>query len=243
MAYLRKGRLGSTIAVPRRRTWLAAAMVAVISGTMAAQGTGTVSGQVTIQERPGDVTEDLGNVVVFLEPAGAAPRARQIAPTNTVITLKGRQFRPAVRVVTAGSTVAFPNEDPFSHNVFSKMNGGFDTQAYGRGKTRENLFADPGVYPLYCNIHPRMTGFVITLGTPYYAQASDDGRFVIDRVPAGRYVMHVWHDRAAEKIDTVVVPSPALLNMRMKLDATGYKYVQHKNKFGQDYTSASGDRY
>lgn len=243
MTYLRKGRVTGRSAALRGSTWIATAFVAVLAGTTLAQGTGSVSGQVTIQERPGDVTEDLGNVVVFLAPIGASARPKQSVPTNTVITLKGRQFRPAVRVVTTGSIVSFPNEDPFSHNVFSKMNGGFDTQVYGRGKTRENLFADAGVYPLYCNIHPRMSGFVITLATPYYAQAGDDGRFAIDKLPPGRYAMHVWHDRAAERIDTVTVPSPTLTNMRMKLDATGYKYVQHKNKFGQDYTSASGDRY
>jgi hypothetical protein len=29
----------------------------------------------------------------------------------------------------------------------------------------------------------------------------------------------------------------------VQLDARGYKYVQHKNKFGKDYTSSTGDRY
>ena len=226
------------------------AVLAALAGPALAQvaagGTGSVSGQVTIKERPGDTTEDLGNVVVYLEPTGASARLRQpsTAPVNTVITLHGRQFQPRVRVVTTGSTVQFPNDDPFSHNVFSKMNGGFDTQVYGRGKTRENQFFDPGVYPLYCNIHPRMTGFVVTLATPYYAQAASDGRFVIEKVPAGTYRMHVWHDRVSEKppVD-IVVPSAAVASMRIDLDATGYRYTPHKNKFGQDYTSASGDRY
>ena len=243
MTYLRKGSVGGRKTDYWRGISIAAALTAVLTNTARAQGMGSVSGQVTISERPGDATEDLGNVVVYLEPVSAAARPRQLGPTNTAITLKGRQFRPAVRVITLGSTVAFPNDDPFSHNVFSKMNGGFDTQVYGRGKVRENLFVDPGVYPLYCNIHPHMTGFVIALATPYYTQASDDGRFAIDKVPPGTYAMHIWHDRAAEKVDTVVVPSSALTNMRVVLDATSYKYVQHKNKFGQDYTSASGDRY
>jgi plastocyanin len=210
-----------------------------------ASGSGSVSGQVTLQERPGDTTEDLGNVVVYLEPTGASARQRQPipGPVNTVINLHSRQFQPRVRVVTPGSKVEFPNDDPFSHNVFSKMNGGFDTGVYGRGKTRDNLFTDPGVYPLYCNIHPRMTGFVVTLGTPYYAQAASDGRFSIDNVPTGTYRVHVWHDRGVGLPIDVVVPSSAAANMRISMDARGYKYAQHKNKFGQDYTSASGDRY
>jgi plastocyanin len=243
MTYLRKGSVGGSRGHVWRTIAIAAGFVAALAGSVAAQNAGSISGQVTITERAGDVTEDLGNVVVFLEPIGATARVKSPAANKTVITLHGRQFQPRVRVVTAGSTVEFPNDDPFSHNVFSKMNGGFDTGVYGRGKTRDNEFSQAGVYPLYCNIHPRMTGFVIALPTSSYAQAGDDGRFTIDRVPAGRYVMHVWHDRAQEHIDTISVPSAALANMRVKLDARGYRYVQHKNKLGQDYTSASGDRY
>ena len=232
-----------------------AALTAVLAGTVAAQGgsgrgvggggTTAVTGQVAILERPGEVTEDLGNVVVYLEPASASARVRPplVPHTNTVIALQSRQFSPRVRVVTEGSKVEFPNQDPFSHNVFSKMNGGFDTGVYGRGKTKDQVFREPGVYPLYCNVHPRMTAFVITLKTPYFTQAGADGRFVLEQVPAGRYTMHVWHDRATEVARDLSVPAAGVSNVRVELDARAYKYVQHKNKFGKDYTSATGDRY
>lgn len=222
-----------------------AALAAVLTNTVAAQGTTSVSGQVTILERPGETTEDLGNVVVYLEPASASARVRPpvLSPTNTAIVLQSRQFSPRVRVVTEGSRVGFPNQDPFSHNVFSKMNGGFDTGVYGRGKVRDQTFQEPGVYPLYCNVHPRMTAFVITLKTPYFVQAGADGRFVLEQIPAGRYTLHVWHDRTAERVRDITVPATGLSNLREELDARGFKYVQHKNKFGKDYTSATGDRY
>lgn len=226
----------------RRAVSVAAAVGVVLAGTVTAQGTTSVSGQVTILERPGEPSEDLGNVVVYLEPIGATAR-RPVATSNTGVTLQSRQFQPHVRVVTEGSKIEFKNEDPFSHNVFSKMNGGFDTGVYGRGKVRENVFTEPGVYPLYCNVHPRMTAYVVTLSTPYYTQAAGDGRFALENVVPGRYRMHVWHDRANEDIKDLTVPSAGMKNMRVELDARGYKYVQHKNKFGKDYTSASGDRY
>jgi plastocyanin len=222
---------------------IAAAASAVLAGTIGAQGTTAVSGQVTILERPGETTEDLGNVVVFLEPVSTSARTRAPAPTNTVIALQSRQFSPRVRVVMEGSKVEFPNQDPFSHNVFSKMNGGFDTGVFGRGKVRDQTFHEPGVYPLYCNVHPRMTAFVITLRAPYFAQAGADGRFVVEQVPAGRYTMHVWHDRTTELVRDVTVPAAGVSSLRIELDGRGYKYVQHKNKFGKDYTSATGDRY
>jgi len=219
-----------------------AAMTAVIGAPVGAQASTSVSGQVSIVERPGESTEDLGNVVVFLEPLGASARTRSSSPTNTVIALDKRQFSPRVRIVTEGSKIEFKNQDPFSHNVFSKTHGGFDTGTYGRGKSKEQEFRTSGVYPLYCNVHPRMTAFVITLNTPYFTQAGDDGRFSLDSVPPGPYKLHVWHDRTTEVVDDITVPARGLQNLRKQLDARGYKYVQHKNKLGQVYT-ATGDRY
>ena len=246
MTYLRKGTVGKlTGRISRAAAAMATLVVAteVTPGRIGAQGTAAVSGQVTILERPGETSEDLGDVVVFLEPAVASPRARGLAATNTAITLQSRQFSPRVRVVTQGSAVGFRNEDPFNHNVFSKTDGGFDTGVYGRGKTRENVFGEAGVYSLYCNVHPRMTAYVVTVSTPYFVQAGADGRFRIDSVPPGLYRMHVWHDRASEVERDLTVPARGVANVRVELDARAYKYVQHKNKYGQDYTSTSGDRY
>jgi plastocyanin len=223
---------------------LTGAAMTLCGGVVLGQGgqsTATVSGQVRILERPGETTEDLGDVVVFLD--GANTSRVHPATTNSVMNLQGRQFVPRVRVVTGGSRVEFANQDPFSHNVFSKMNGGFDTGVYGRNRSKENVFADPGVYPLYCNIHPRMTAFVITLNTPYYVQAGADGRFALPNVPPGQYTMHVWHDRAPQVDQPITVTAAGLSNLTVEMDARGYRYVQHKNKFGQDYTSTSGDRY
>lgn len=202
-----------------------------------------VSGHVMILERPGEVTEDLQNVVVFLQPVRRDTAAIEREASNSVIALQSRQFSPRVRVVMRGSRIEFPNQDPFSHNVFSKTNGGFDTGAYGRGKVRDRVFQEPGVYALYCNVHPRMTAFVIALGTPYFTQAALDGRFRIDSVPPGDYDLHAWHDRAPERVQRVRVGAAGLQHLRLELDARGYRYVQHKNKFGQVYTSATGDRY
>jgi plastocyanin len=203
----------------------------------------SVSGQVSIAERPGEVTEDIQNVVVFLEPVGASASKAKLAATKTSIALQSRQFSPRVRVITEGSKVEFPNQDPFNHNVFSKTNGGFDTGVYGRGKMKDQVFKEPGVYPIYCNVHPRMTAFIIALPTPYFTQAGNDGRFTVENVPPGQYKMKVWHDRTSIVTQDITVGATGLAGQRVELDAKGYKYVQHKNKLGKEYTTAAGDRY
>jgi plastocyanin len=205
---------------------------------MAAQG--PVSGQVSIIERPGEQTEDLGNAVVYLElPAG---QKAKLAPVNDQMALQARQFAPHIRIVPPGSKVEFVNQDPFSHNVFSKATQGpFDTDVFGRGKKKSTTVKEAGVYPLYCNVHPRMTGFLVAVNTPYYAQAGADGRFTIANVPPGTYKLHVWHERAAEQTATLTVPASGMGGLKYQLDARTYKFVQHKNKNGKEY--ASGDIY
>jgi plastocyanin len=203
---------------------------------------GPVSGQVSIIERPGEQTEDLANTVVYLElPAG---QKAKLTPVNEAMALQARQFAPHVRVVPAGSKVEFSNQDPFSHNVFSKaVQGPFDTDVFGRGKKKTTTVKEAGVYPLYCNVHPRMTAFLVSVNTPYFSQAGADGRFTIANVPAGTYKLHVWHDRAAtEQTAMVIVAGSGLGGLIYKLDARNYKYVQHKNKNGKDY-ALNGDVY
>jgi len=223
------------------RTSFVLSIAVVCAAAPALHAQGAVTGQVTISERPGETTEDLANAVIYLEPA-SGPKLKTTA-TNTSIALQDRQFAPRVRVVTEGSKIEFPNQDKFNHNVFSKASQGpFDTESFGKGKTKDNVFKSPGVYPVYCNVHPRMTAFVITVKTPYFAQAGSDGRFTLDKVPAGKYTLHVWHDRGGERTTDLLVPATGLAGLKYDLDARGYKYVQHKNKFGKDY-AANGDIY
>ena len=69
-------------------------MLVLLPGLVASLAEGqSVTGRVSILERPGEVTEDLQNVVVYLEPLGASVRPSAAAvPMNTVIALQSRKF-------------------------------------------------------------------------------------------------------------------------------------------------------
>jgi plastocyanin len=198
---------------------------------------GAVAGRIAIDEKPGEKTSDFANAVIYLEPkAGAA----KTAPGRVVMPINGRNFSPRVRVVTPGSTVDFPNQDPFTHNVFSTTEGSkFDLGSYGsnaKGKSQE--FRKAGPIPVYCNVHAKMTAYVVVVNTPFFTQASNDGRWEIGKVPAGKYTMTVWHERAAAPVTTEVdVPAAGLAALESKLDARGFKEVAHKDKNGKDYAT------
>lgn len=209
-----------------------------ISTVSAAQG--MVAGRVTIQERSGETTTDLANTVIYLTPKNGTPR---FAETKTQMAMNGRQFAPRVRVVTTGSTIEYPNQDPFSHNIFSSAPGAlFDLGVYGSGVAKSAQFRKAGAFPVYCNIHAKMTGYVVAVSTPYYITAGVDGRWTMPKIPAGKYELHIWHERTPEVVRELDVPAFGLDAVDQKLDATGFKAGTHKNKFGQDYTSG-GARY
>lgn len=214
--------------------------LAVRPGRAAAQG--AVSGRVTIEERPGESTSDLGNAIVYLVPkSGSTPR---MSASKTQITMNGRAFVPRVRVVTPGSKVEFPNQDPFSHNIFSTAPvATFDLGLYASGKSKGAEFKRAGAVPVYCNIHPRMTAFILVVPTPYYVQAGADGRWTLPGIPAGSYELRVWHDRTTEVVSPLEVSAAGLGSVDVKLDARGFKFTQHMNKFGKEYAKTGKDRY
>ena len=95
---------------------------------------------------------------------------------------------------------------------------------------------------MYCNVHPNMSSIVVVRDNPYYTQAGADGSFTIRDVPSGAYVLHAWHERGGETTRQITVPAAGLPNTVLQLDARGYRFVQHLNKFGQPYTQ-QGRRY
>lgn len=217
------------------RMMLGAATVLIVSGAVPATAQGTVGGRVSIQEKAGEKTGDLANVVVYLEPKAGAARAPE---AKVQMALNGRNFSPRVRVVGAGSTVEFPNQDPFTHNVFSTTPGGlFDLGRYGSGAGKSAQFKKPGAYAVYCDIHAKMTGYVVVVGTPWFTQAGADGRWEIGKVPAGKYTLTVWHERAPMAVQELDVPASGLASLDAKLDASGFKEVAHKDKNGKDYST------
>ena len=223
---------------------LAAAGMLSVATIAAAQG--TVSGTLSLEERAGADRGNIRSAVVYLEPRERAIQVSD-APSmrSRVIAMHGREFRPHVTTVLAGGSVAFPNEDPFSHNVFSNVDlGPFDLGLYRRGATRTATFAKPGVYPIYCNIHSMMVSFVVAVPSPWATQPDDAGRFSLRGVAPGRYLIHAWHEHGAREVTReIVVSGTGTDAVQLVIDARTYVEAPHLNKFGRPYSLIRDDRY
>jgi plastocyanin len=212
----------------------------LVPGALHPAGT-DVRGRVTILEKGNKPSSDLANAVVYLEGGEPAPPVAQ----TLEIAISDKEFVPRVTVVPQGATVQFPNHDPFEHNVFSVTEPNqFDLGRYGRGETKGHTFANPGLVRVFCNVHPRMVAFVLVMDTRYVTQPAADGSFAIAGVAPGRYTLHVWHERSPEVTRELTVGAKGDSDLNVELDARGFRWVPHKNKYGKDYpTNAGRERY
>jgi plastocyanin len=200
-----------------------------------------VAGRVTLLERSNKPPRDLGNTVVWLE--GTAPS--RVTPGRFDVVISDKTYVPRVLLVPAGSTVAFPNRDPFNHNVFSVSDSNtFDLGLFGRGETKQTVLRHPGLVRIYCNVHPRMVAYAMVTRSPHAVLAGSDGSFRLEGITPGRYRLHLWHERVpGDTAQDVVVAAGGLASLSFSLDARGYRWQQHKNKTGQDYTTSGRERY
>ena len=169
---------------------------------------------------------------------GGATRPHQVQPVPAVVFIRGAvagspirtdnatavlaqqdtAFAPAAMLVQVGTTVRFPNEDSFFHNVFSYSGAArFDLGRYPRGEAKTLRFDEPGIVKVYCEVHEFMRAVVVVTENPFYAVVGEDGRFRLDGVPAGTYTVVFWHPDVEEVEQTVVVPEGGVARVSVEL--------------------------
>ena len=139
------------------------------------------------------IDNEWNRVVVFLESDSlSTPK-----PVTATVSQSDERFDPDMVIVTAGSTVSFPNSDPIFHNVFSLSKvREFDLGYYPAGATRTVKFDKPGVVQVYCHLHPNMYASILVVPNNWYVRPSDQGNFEFSSIPPGNYQVVVWHKSA-----------------------------------------------
>jgi len=212
----------------------------------------TVTGQVELVTEGSSKSAkgDRSNVVLWLTALDDRPGLHTVSQETPHqpprLVQKDKRFSPHVVVVPAGTSVEFPNRDPFFHNVFSLFEGKrFDLGLYEAGTTRMVRFDRTGVSYIFCNIHPEMSAVVVALKTPYYGVSDKGGKVAIPHVPAGRYSMQVWAEgasgdnlKALTREIEISESAHSLGTLRILEDSPP---APHKNKYGRDYDAPGTD--
>ena len=198
-----------------------------------AQATGAVAGRVkllrvrgtplpsnvysprAVERRDAPQAAEIKNVVVFLK---GVTYQGTLPISHREVRQEHETFLPRVVAVTKGSTVDFPNGDPFFHNVFSLSSAAtFDLGRYKQGESHAQPLSKAGLVKVYCHIHSHMSASILVLDHPYFTVPDDDGTFAIERVPPGRYAIVGWHERVGERTGVIQVEPGKVASIELSL--------------------------
>lgn len=197
---------------------------------------GEIKVSVVVAGTDGKKLPGVGSVAWIPGSKGVGPRP---APK---LSSRNKRFDPRVLAVSKGSTVDFPNLDRIHHNVFSlSETAKFDLGLYKNGASKPWKFENPGVVRVYCNIHPQMAAFLMVVDGEVLGQTGLDGTVTLPPVPPGRYPVKVWDEKGGEWSGFADVQSAKTTTLAVALDASAWKEVPHKNKYGKDYPPPDDD--
>ena len=134
------------------------------------------------------------NVVVSLHgvPIGSKAPAH---PVPAKMDQKQCVFVPRVVVVPVGGTVEFLNSDRLLHNV---RGGGKENPPFNRAQPHARTiaigFKSPEVLRVDCDLHSWMRGWIVVAEHPFYAVTNEEGEFVFENIPPGKYKLQAWQE-------------------------------------------------
>jgi hypothetical protein len=108
-----------------------------------------------------------------------------------------------------GQEITIKNSDGIMHNVHAMpdINSEFNKAMPKMTKKIDYTFQeeeqDP--FPIKCDVHPWMGGYVSVLPHPFFSLTAPNGKFEIRNLPAGTYQIEAWHEKLGIQTATVTV--------------------------------------
>jgi len=137
------------------------------------------------------------NAIVWVK-SGLEDRVFAVPDTPVEIDQHGCLYVPRVVGVRVGQPVLFHNSDRALHNVHGKpeASSGWNF-ALPRPGSERTMRIDHAEVPISvrCDLHPWMQAWIGAFEHPYFAVTDADGRFSLERMPPGTYVIAAWHER------------------------------------------------
>jgi hypothetical protein len=138
------------------------------------------------------------------------------------------QFLPFVSVVTDRRQIVVTNRDPISHDIqgYAYDPSGVDIVLHRPSLTNSgttdtvNLTKGRKVFVMQCGLHPYMQSWGYGIDNPYYAVTDLDGAFTISDLPAGTYVLKVWHPRFGLQERRVTVDTNSMAVLGLTFDSS-----------------------
>gem|GEM_PF-4691719 len=141
----------------------------------------------------------VANVFVWLEDESLHSKtfpALVATPDAALLQFDQGRIEPHAAVVRTQQTLRLRNRDPIRHYVSF---GNFMNVSLPGGELFANEFpADATPMKVACEVHPWFASYVLVRDHAYATLSDSDGAFTLEKVPAGKWRMRVWHEVLGE---------------------------------------------
>ncbi|MBL8890549.1 MAG: hypothetical protein JNL67_11275 [Planctomycetaceae bacterium] len=120
------------------------------------------------------------------------------APSDPVVLDNNKcVFIPATLAVRTGQTVNLKNSDAAGHNCnVASFNNATNVNLPPNSEVPVKFEkADKVPSVVKCDIHPWMVAHMLIRDDPYFAVTNAEGKFSIEKIPAGKWTFQFWHSR------------------------------------------------
>lgn len=167
-----------------------------------------------VMDQPVRVGENgsLRDVIVFVR-SGLEEEEFPVPEEPIVLDQDGCLYHPRVLALRTGQSLLIRNSDATLHNVHvsATKNRGFNIGQPIEGMEATRNFARPELgVDVKCDIHGWMQAYIGVFDHPYFAVTGSDGRFDLDGLPSGEYLVEAWHPTLGVETRQVTVTARSL---------------------------------
>lgn len=103
-----------------------------------------------------------GALLALAMTAGAGAAVPALLPAVATVHIKDFKYAPPTLTVHVGDRVTFVNDDDEAHTV-TATDKSFDSEGLDSAGTWQHVFAKPGTYRYFCELHPYMKATIVVL--------------------------------------------------------------------------------
>ena len=162
------------------------------------------------------------DVIVYLEDI---ERGKPFAAAAKKVTIdqKACTFEPRLSVMADGGELEAINSDPMLHNIHVyEISGGLRHTVMNVSQPERGNIVSKRIslkrghaLKIECDAHGFMHAWVFVARNPYYAQVDEQGRFEIDEVPPGDYMVRAWHGALGIRAQRITVPANGTVSLQL----------------------------
>jgi len=157
----------------------------------------------------------LGNI--FVQVISGLPEKEYFPPEEPVVLdQNGCTYSPHVLALMVGQPLKFLNSDSVLHNLHTlpEENDEFNvTMPKFLKETLRTFEYAEGMFPIKCDVHPWMGGFVAVLAHPFFDVTEKDGQYQLNDLPPGTYTLEAWHEKLGTRSAEVTITGDETKNI------------------------------